>query len=281
VAWSLCVEVSFYALLPLLGWLLALLARRAGGRSVVRLELAAIAVAGLASLVLRGAVAGSLSAGVPRGAKPLMVTLPGLLDWFAIGMALAVLRSELEAGRGTRCAPAALGRRTGWCVLLAAAAFIAALPTQQGDQFLPWYGLETHVAMGAGAGLLVLAVIVPPSGERAGWPLRVLSHPVVAWLGTVSYGIYLWHGAVLALVQAHIPSGPAGTCLEWLAVAAGATGLAAVSWHFVECPLQRRLVIRGRRTGRDGPGRVIELDVGVQSTFEPLNPNGVAVDHLA
>ena len=95
-----------------------------------------------------------------------MVSLPGLFDWFAIGMALAVLRAELEAGRASRSALTLLGRRPGMCVALAFAAFMAAMPDQHGDIFLPWYGVATHLAIGSAPGLLVLAVIMPGAPRR-------------------------------------------------------------------------------------------------------------------
>ncbi len=121
-----------------------------------------------------------------------------MLDWFAIDMALAVLRAELEAGGATRWLPAALGRRPLGCLLLSVAAFTAVVPMQHGDLVLPWYGLLPHAIIGLGSGLLVLAVIVPR--RRDPWPIRALARPLVAWIGVVSYGIYLWHLPVLDLI---------------------------------------------------------------------------------
>ena len=116
VAWSLCVEVTFYALLPLFAWLVACGARHRGHRARARIQLALIATVGCASLGLRIALAGSLSAPIPFHGQPITVALPGLLDWFAIGMGLAVFRAELEAGRATpRLAGLATSRRLCSC----------------------------------------------------------------------------------------------------------------------------------------------------------------------
>lgn len=269
VAWSLCVELSFYALLPTFAWLMARGTRRFRG---VRVQLTWVAIAGVASLALRGALVGSLTAPFYDRGQTLMVSLPGLLDWFAIGMALAVLRAELEAGRASRFPLAVLGRSAWLCVLLALAAFMIAVAEQRGDIFLPWYGVAPHVAIGIGSGLLVLGVIVPRSSRSRPWPLRALRSPVAAWLGTISYGIYLWHLPALQLIErAAVPHPAAASVmtlgLVWLAVVAAAIVLGAASFYLVEAPCRRLLRRRERRA--------------VQVRLDGLNSAGVAADHLA
>jgi peptidoglycan/LPS O-acetylase OafA/YrhL len=133
VSWSLCVEVSFYALLPLFAAVAARLAGSRGNRLGVRVQLALIAAMATASLGLRGLEAGSLIAPTVHAGTTLKVSLPGLLDWFAIGMALAVLRAELEVGRGENGVIARLGRRPALCVLLALALFLFAVSSQRGQ----------------------------------------------------------------------------------------------------------------------------------------------------
>lgn len=287
VAWSLCVEVTFYACLPLIAWFASRASRRMGEQGGVRVQLAAIAGAGLASLVLRGVVCGSLVAPVPNAGHTAMITLPGMFDWFALGMALAVLRAELEAGRWGDSPPAALGRRPGMCVLLAFTAFCAGVPWQGGDMFLPWYGLATHVAIGIGAALLVLAVIVPAAPDRPARPPRLLAHPVAVWIGTVSYGVYLWHRPALILIERHVLAvpgfgSPTDALLVWGAAIAAGLALGAASFYLVERPCQRWFRAREARCGGSiRGGHMHDLDASVHSTLDPLNSSGVAVDHLA
>jgi peptidoglycan/LPS O-acetylase OafA/YrhL len=292
VAWSLCVEVTFYLFLPVFAWWAArLAASRANARAghanpgAATVQVALIAAGALGSVLLRGLLAGSLTAPTPGASAA--VSLPGLFDWFAIGMLLAVLRAQLEAGRPALGPLGALARRPGCCLALALAAFAAAVPTQHRDLFLPWYGLVTHLALGAGAGLMVLSVIVPRARTERPWPVRLLGHPVLAWVGTVSYGIYLWHFPVLELIGPHLlantASHPLGAvALTWLGVLGGAVMLAAASWYLVERPLQRRF---GRRAEgadrRHGRGHMPEIGAPVHSTIDPLNSPGVAADHLA
>jgi peptidoglycan/LPS O-acetylase OafA/YrhL len=272
VAWSLCVEVTFYCLLPVF-------ALAVGKRAGARRQLGLIGLLGVSSLALRVGLAGSLTASFAGHGSTLMVSLPGMLDWFAIGMGLAVLRAELEVGRAsmwTRLRP-------GLCALLSLTAFAAVVPMQHQDVVLPWYGLVSHAMLGLGSGLLVLGVIV----ARPDWRLRVLSHAPLAWAGTISYGIYLWHLPVLDLIAPYLlPVARAGsldaTALTWLVVVGGAVTCGAASFYLVERPVQRFFGSRkGGQRARRQPGRMAEMDTPVQPTLDPLNSAGVAVDHLA
>jgi peptidoglycan/LPS O-acetylase OafA/YrhL len=279
VAWSLCVEVTFYALLPLFALAAAWLLRRIGPGSALRAQAGLIAVACLSSIALRGALAGSPTAPIEHQGLTLVVALPGFLDWFGLGMGLAVLAAEWEAGRRAGRVRQ-LAERPGLCLLLALVAFALGVPAQHGDMFLPWYGLVTHLALGVGSGLLVLATIGTGGERRQRSWVRVLSSPRLSWVGTVSYGIYLWHLVVLESISRQPqPRTLAGAILLWSAVLAGAVLLGAASWYLVERPLQR--AVRARENTSRGGGHTPDLDAGVHSVTERLNSPGVAVDHLA
>jgi peptidoglycan/LPS O-acetylase OafA/YrhL len=283
VAWSLCVEISFYLALPLFAWLAAHSVGRRRGGDAARVQLALIAIAGVGSLVLRGALSGTPTA--PVNGTLALVALPGLLDWFAIGMGLAVLRASVEA-RGPSNVGVLVGR-PGRCVLLGLGVFAAALPLQQSDAFVPWYGLLAHIAIGVGCGLLVLSVLTPrpdPTGARS---RRLVSHPLLVWVGTISYGIYLWHLPVLQLIAPHLmpaagSASAASVALTWLGVVLAAVAVGAASWYLIERPVQRLFASRTDGQHRPNPrGRVSDIDAGVHSTLDPLNSPGVVVDHLA
>ena len=282
-AWSLCVEVSFYALLPVFARLAAGLARRAAPHAAVRAQLAPIALAGLVTIVIRAVLAGSLTGPVQDAGVTLSVALPGFLDWFAIGMGLAVLVAEWEAGRRPGRVLMALAGRPGWCLALALVAFGAGVPVQGGDMFLPWYGLLTHVALGAGAGLLVLAAIGPPRESGTPRLSRLLRGRSLTWLGTISYGVYLWNRVVIQVIsQQPATRALPGAVLLWLVALVGALALGAASWYLVERPLQRALRAKERRSAGPGTfGRRRDADAGVQSVADGLNPAGVTADHMA
>ena len=68
---------------------------------------------------------------------------------------------------------------------------------------------------------------------------RVLSAKPVVWLGTVSFGVYLWHYPVMYALQLHermperfVPGDRAGS---WAITFV----LASLSWYFVEKPAMR------------------------------------------
>jgi peptidoglycan/LPS O-acetylase OafA/YrhL len=246
VAWSLCVEVTFYASLPALAAGISWAARRSECDAVTRQILIVAGLAAL-SLVLRIWECGSPTSPVVRG-EILAGSLPGMFDWFALGIGLAVIRAEWEAGRATAAWIAALARNPARCWLCAAILFGLAIPLQGGDIALPAYGLAAHILIGLGATALVLpAIPLPFHARRARGqaPLALLTNPTVAWIGTVSYGVYLWHEMVLRAFARPLATGSA-TLSTWTtlglfaATVAGAIVLGAASWYLVERPAQRR-----------------------------------------
>jgi peptidoglycan/LPS O-acetylase OafA/YrhL len=182
----------------------------------------------------------SLLGQVPHAGVVLATTLPGMVDWFAIGIALAVLATEWELNPRHARPAAALASSPARCWLLAAASFAAGAALQGGDLFVPLYGVGTHAAFGLAAALFVLPA-VRPAARTSGLP--VLSAPLMSWLGMISYGIYLWHEPVIQAIQGSaVPDHPASTvhALGLLAVVAAAgIALGAASWYLVEQPAQR------------------------------------------
>src|SRR3954465_15676081 len=87
VAWTLCVEVTFYAFLPL--WAAGL--RRLSPKGGVRSELVTLALLFAASLAYQGAAVQATNPnGFGLGGARWLEPLPAFLDQFAAGMALAV-----------------------------------------------------------------------------------------------------------------------------------------------------------------------------------------------
>ena len=242
-----------------------MLAGRARPYAALRVQLALIALTGLVSIVLRVALAGSLTGPMSNRGLTLMVALPGFLDWFAIGMGLAVLAAAREAGRAPVRPLVALSERPWWCAALALLAFGVGIPAQHGDMFLPWYGLVTHLALGAGSGFVVLALTGPDRRTRPAAWVRLLRSSWLTWMGTISYGVYLWHLVVIELIsRRQEPRTLSGAILLWLATLAGALVLGAASWYGVERPLQRALRARERRPD-EARGRTPDVDAGVHS----------------
>jgi peptidoglycan/LPS O-acetylase OafA/YrhL len=222
VWWTLPVECAFYLLLP------ALLAPRLG-----RARWLLLALLLGAAVVLRGvAGAGLLDADTTR---VLAHHLPTRIDLFLVGVLAARLWLGGAALFADRCALAWLLGGTFVIVALVAAVALPPLPM---PDLLPrrhWLALwPTLFALGVAALLLGLL-----AAERAGrrWPAPGL----LVGLGTLSYGVYLWHLPVL-----HALAGlAAGSALAaWppllLGMALPPTLLLAwASWRFVEQPARR------------------------------------------
>jgi peptidoglycan/LPS O-acetylase OafA/YrhL len=188
-------------------------------------------------------LAHSLVAPVPVGHVVLASSLLGVIDWFAVGIGLAVLAAEWEVGGSTLSLLRRLAHRPALCWLLAAILFAVGVPAQHGDQLVSRYGVWTHLAIALAAGALVLPAVV--RGGRRG-PIWLLTRPAVAWLGTISYGIYLWHQPIIETITngwEHVPTHQAGlpqTAGLLVAALVGAVALGAASWYLVERPAQRR-----------------------------------------
>lgn len=228
VAWSLCIEVTFYALLPLYAWLTRLLCRRLTPLGRVRFQLGLLATLGVASFVVRLVDFHSV----------LGLTIVEYFDWFAVGMMIAVLSVAQQSGTWSPRPVQYLAARPVWCWAAAAAcyALLVALLTSA-PAHNDYSDLQRYVQHGLSAPfalfLLWPAVFV---GNGQGWPRRVLAWRWLAWLGLISYGIYLWHAPLAGALDAH------GVTSWWpmlLGTLALTIACAAGSYYIVERPILR------------------------------------------
>jgi peptidoglycan/LPS O-acetylase OafA/YrhL len=94
-----------------------------------------------------------------------------------------------------------------------------------------------HYLMGLiGVGLLLPALFGDPS---RGFVRRILASRVLTYLGMISYGIYLWHFAVLLQLQRWHFGDVAAKTGQWIwfpTALAGGVLLATISWFVVEKP---------------------------------------------
>lgn len=223
--WTLAVEEQFYFIWPLL---LGLFRRRASGLWLL------IGI----SLVYRTYGVFYLLPASPTQA----VLLPACLDLFATG---ALLQLHLTAARRLPHPPSsypgwpALATTAGWCLL-----WVATNQSVFAEQL--WEVLSP--GLGALASYFALRWLMY-SPRQARW----LAHPLALWLGKRSYGLYLYHLMLPVFYQRvayHFISGgqPSGAELRHFLLGPGPTllllwpvliGLSAVSWHYLEAPLDR------------------------------------------
>jgi peptidoglycan/LPS O-acetylase OafA/YrhL len=237
-AWSLCVEVQFYLLLPLYALVCA---RWLSGRHAdvqARAELGALTFVAALSLLARTLTFAD------RTPDTLSNTIAGTFLWFALGMGLAVA-SARWAHEPIGARPALLrgvARRPG--LAWVAAALLLLATTRIGLPVLSlsyddvgWY--YGHVLYGLVAFAFALPAMIGEPGS-GGLPARVLGWRPVAWLGLVSYGIFLWHQPLSEQFRSVQDWTPHGAFIIYtLVVAAAATACAAVSYYVVERPLLR------------------------------------------
>lgn len=249
--WSLCVEVAFYLLLPLLAAVLAAPAARGGDPEArARRLLAGIAVLpvlSLAALVVQFH---------PEPRTYMHAWLPRTLGLFAVGMALAVLARWAWRERGAdgpvRRFCRTLAASPGLCWSVAASAYLLGSTPLTGDRFVGvedfWAGAaELLVSMVFAFFLLAPLALLPetPAGEPA-WLRAFTGHRVMRFLGRISYGVFLWQFAVLYLWRDFTgqEAFTGSLLLDLVPVTAGTLLLAAATYRWVERPLMRRY---GRR----------------------------------
>jgi len=232
--WSLAVEVGFYLLLPVVGRLAVRLPRRRLAQALVPLALLML------GLVYNWAIAG-------RGLSMTYTkTLAAMLPYFAVGMlgALAVHARAIgpRARRGLMAG--------GLALVLADAAAKAAVPANHidvGDTF----SIVRDLPSAVGFAIVIATVAATPAS-------RILGHRVLAGLGAISYGFYLWHVPVLLFMRGHglLPLDPV---LGTLAALGPVVAVSSLSWFALERPViqwARRRNHRGRAERRPRTPRV-------------------------
>ena len=258
-SWTLSTEVAFYVFIPVWSVLIARFVR-GDARRRVRTELIGVGVLIALSAAWKGFVLGAGFSDARIGQFKLW--LPWWLDLFAIGMAMAVLSVAIQhLGRPV---PARLDRRfapaLAWVGALGAFWWVAAgaglgHTSAAIDHRLLW---GQHYLYGATAALLILPAVFGPQ-DRASSRIRwFLQARTMVYLGTISYGIYLWHEAWIDRYLSWTDLGFRGVYFSdtpfawhtnsyfsapWLVFAAAVLALtigsASLSWFGLERPLTR------------------------------------------
>ena len=236
--WSLAIEEQFYLFWPLLLlgvlWLVSRRKRHTGNGALVTLfwmsVAGAVASAVDMALLFRG------GSGLDRVYYGTDTRAGGLLAGAALALALA-----LFARRGRSDAPAheartqRLGRRLlGPLSAFGLLAVLAAIWLAQGDSaWLYPFGL---VGIDLAVLLVIAAVVLAPQTPVA----RALSLRPIRAIGTISYGIYLWHFPLFLWLDQD-STGLSGAPLLLLRVAVTLI-VSVLSFVLVEQPVRRRRV---------------------------------------
>ena len=267
--WSLAIEEQYYVFWPfLLAAGVWLFGRR---RGVTRPLVAATLLGAAASAAWMGVAAHVLSTnraylGTDTRAWELLLGGAAAMVWPAGGGAM------LLRGRGG--GRAAARHRTGPGTWAAAAgiglAVVGAVTARAGGP-PAWIWDGGLVAGGVGSAALIVGVMRAPRGPVA----RVLGLSPLAWLGRISYSLYLWHWPVIVLVN-QSTTGLSGAGLVTVRVALMLAATCA-SYYLVETPLRRADWGSWRRRAVAPVGALATAAVVVMGTAAPVAAGGAAV----
>jgi peptidoglycan/LPS O-acetylase OafA/YrhL len=213
--WTLNLEVIYYLTLPLV--LLLVWRRENAQRAIVLLGILSIGAVAVRPVLWKFGVRG------PSVEVPLHIS--DSWPFFAAGAALAIMRFRMR------------GRLEIFAVATAGLVFYAVMPNT-------W-----------------LAALPPQSGVFIQWALVLgivtsapMPHRSVAWLGRISYSVYLWHWLILTVLVDHtqLAAGLADPVFVGLAIVL-AVAAGHISWRLIEVPSRRALLRRyASGSGRAG-----------------------------
>ena len=232
--WSLAIEVSFYAALPVAALLASAAIKAVAPERRGQVVAALLSGAVLAALAFSWVWFNLTPHGHPDR-RPLSFSLFAYGASFALGMLVALVA---ETAHGIR--PRSMIRR--WAAPVALASWLIGLtaaPTIE-QELIPFV-----------CALLTLGVVFKSSAGASG----VLAFRPLRRLGEISYGVYLWH---LPLLYAGLGLGivPRDQPVWTPVVVAGLLALSALvaelSWRLLEQPIVSFVAVRGRprSTGR-------------------------------
>jgi peptidoglycan/LPS O-acetylase OafA/YrhL len=228
--WSLAVEEQFYLLYPLLLMLLAQRRKLSLSKTIVCLAVGSFTLCVVASYLNPPAAFYLL----PMRAWELMM-----------GAWLAVARGKLSAGERVR-------ETAGW---LGVGLVCYGVLFYDRDTRFP--GL-TAIPPCLGAALIIFS-----SESKLSRVGRILAFKPVAFIGLISYSLYLWHWPLLAFSKYPAREVP-GVGFR-VALLAASIVLAILSWRYVETPIHKRRILlkRPQLFGLAGASMATMLGLGL------------------
>ena len=237
-AWTLSVELSFYLVVPVIAYIVVRQSRR---------RIASVSVATL----LKALTALFLGAYAFRlfihqidfwFLDTAHIWLPSHMNTLALGMGLAVLVEAPASAKTLSKLKNFIANHTGSFVVcsvfvwLISANINMAIGLNKTEFHIDLLG---HFLYGIASVLLVAPFCV----DSQALLVKAMSFRLFTWLGTISYGIYLWHMAFLGgnFAEKYMPytENDGQVLLRFLVVLPASIAIASLSYYVLERPIMR------------------------------------------
>lgn len=265
--WSLAVEEQFYLVWPLV--MIAILRRSRSRLPAIGVKLIGVSVfiaIVVAFLYVPGVVASSCGTEFTRGTWTIFGRCFAVNDMLYLGSFSRAGGLMLGAGFAMLWRPVAImrgplrdkGRRLDVLAALGLALilfFMLTMYLQERGVYNPWLYRGGFFLTGVATLLLIAATT--HQGAVAG---KLLGHPALVWVGTRSYGLYLYHWPVFQMIrkQANIQMSISQIILGVLIT----VPITEASYRFIETPI-RKNGLRATLAGLRGQTRNLMAGVGV------------------
>jgi peptidoglycan/LPS O-acetylase OafA/YrhL len=237
-AWTLAIEMSFYVVVPAFAYIFVRQTKRRDGPVSVSSLLKALSVLFLSAYVFRLFIHQTDFWFL----KTAHIWLPSHMDTLALGMGLAVLVEAPTSSETLSKVRIFLANHTGAFVLSSvfvwfmSANINMAIGLNKSEFHIELLG---HFLYGMASVLLVAPFCV----DSRSLLVKAMSLRLFTWLGTISYGIYLWHMAFLGgnFAEKYMPytENDGQVLLRFLVVLPASIAIASLSYYVIERPIMR------------------------------------------
>ena len=237
-AWTLAIEMSFYVVVPAFAYVFVRQTKRRNGPVVVSTLLKALSFLFLGAYAFRLFIH-QIDFWFLDTAH---IWLPSHMDTLALGMGLAVLVEAPASAKTLLKVKNFIANHTGSFVVcsvfvwLISANINMAIGLNRTEFHIDLLG---HFLYGIASVLLVAPFCV----DSQALLVKAVSFRLFTWLGTISYGIYLWHMAFLGgnFAEKYMPytENDGQVLLRFLVVLPASIAIASLSYYVIERPIMR------------------------------------------